>query len=167
MQRKSLLSQCSFREHPPERSQKDFVPNFVMDFGIKRISETKALLVGRDAYGSVDSSGHGEQSGQVIPNVDPSRLADYMRGHDNGDTNGEPIYDDTYGDIISFVESMMDVLDHEAINDIYTFLASLDSGVTVAGVLDPTLNMPTIADSGVSTAPLLSRLKSFVPMRKP
>jgi hypothetical protein len=50
-----------------------------------------------------------------------------------------PIRDDVdkYGDVFSFVESRMDILD-EATDDIYTFLASLDSGITV--------KMPTIED---------------------
>jgi hypothetical protein len=43
-----------------------------------------------------------------------------------------PIRDvvDDFGDVFSFLESRMDVLD-DATEDIYAFLASLDSGVAV------------------------------------
>jgi hypothetical protein len=57
-----------------------------------------------------------------------------IESSDNGEIGTVPVVSpilddvDNDGDIFSFVESMMDVLD-EATDDIYTFLASLDSGV--------------------------------------
>jgi hypothetical protein len=69
--------------------------------------ESGANLLNHGANGFTASSNHGE-----IGNVDPSRLAD-----NNGETNKEPDDVDTYGDLVSFIQTMTDVLD-EATDDV-------------------------------------------------
>jgi hypothetical protein len=95
------------------------VPNYVTDFDcMKTFSETKALLVGHSANGSVNSSDNGE-SGKTIPVVDPSRLADHIFRYRHS-------HEDAYGDLVSFIQATTDVLDEVTTNDIYTFLEAMD-----------------------------------------
>jgi len=89
---------------------------------------------------------------------------------DNGEIGtvpvASPILDDADndGDIFSFVESKMDVLD-EATKDIYAFLASLDSGVTVVTLDEDPVELEDVdafAQSVWDTIPDADRIATYI-----
>jgi hypothetical protein len=137
----AMLPSKNLLPDPRRKSSSDIITDVMMT-RLKKISSSLDEVTGHgkisprandvarildDSFNPINSSDNGE--------IDTVRVVSPIR--DAVDTIGtvrvvSPIRDavDTYGDIFGFVESRMDILD-EATDDIYKFLASLDSGVTV------------------------------------